>query len=491
MDKKMHGVIMQTFEWYLRDDCSHWDKLAQMSAELSKVGITAVWLPPAYKGQGGKSDVGYGVYDIYDLGEFDQKGSIATKYGSREQYLNCIKKLQENDIDVYCDIVLNHMMGADEAEKVMVIEKDSSDRTKNISEPEEISAWTKFTFAARGGKYNDFIWTKECFDGIDWDQQRQKAGIYNFEGVPWDSGVDKENENYDYLMGADLCFGNKIVVNQLLIWGDWYVRTTGLDGFRLDAVKHIDYNFYPKWLGNLRYVYDKEFFAVGEYWHNDINVLKKYLENTGECMSLFDVPLHNNFHIASTSNGNFDLRNIFKDTLTKENPGKSVTFVDNHDTQKGQALQSPVENWFIPHAYSLILLRDSGYPCIFYGHYFGMEHSDVPAFKETIDKLLFVRHNLMYGKVNDYFDEESVIGWSFEGDEKSNNDGFAVILTDSAQNEKKIYVGEKHKGQIWVDILGNSDEKVTIGEDGIAAFKVQDGSVSVYCKEEIVSIIKF
>ena len=57
--------------------------------------------------------------------------------------------------------------------------------------------------------------------------------------------------------------------------------------------------------------------------------------------------------------------------------------------------------------------------------------------------------------------------------------------------KKNIYVGEKHKGQIWVDILGNSDEKVTIGEDGFAVFKVKDGSVSVYCKEEIVSSIKF
>ena len=108
------------------------------------------------------------------------------------------------------------MMGADESEKVMAIEQDSSDRNKNISEAKEISAWTKFTFPARGGKYSDFIWTKDCFDGIDWDQQRQKSGIYNFEGVPWDSGVDKENENYDYLMGADLCFENKKVVNQQL-----------------------------------------------------------------------------------------------------------------------------------------------------------------------------------------------------------------------------------------------------------------------------------
>lgn len=34
------------------------------------------WLPPAYKGIGGKDEVGYGVYDVYDLGEFDQKGTI-------------------------------------------------------------------------------------------------------------------------------------------------------------------------------------------------------------------------------------------------------------------------------------------------------------------------------------------------------------------------------------------------------------------------------
>ncbi len=47
----------------------------QMKAEkIAELGITALWLPPAYKGIGGKDEVGYGVYDIYDLGEFDQKG---------------------------------------------------------------------------------------------------------------------------------------------------------------------------------------------------------------------------------------------------------------------------------------------------------------------------------------------------------------------------------------------------------------------------------
>ena len=77
-------------------------------------------------------------------------------------------------------------------------------------------------------------------------------------------------------------------------------------------------------------------------------------------MSLFDVPLHFNLYEASHSNGDFDMRNIFKGTLVEQYSTKAVTFVDNHDTQLGSSLQSWVENWFKPIAYSLILLRIEG-----------------------------------------------------------------------------------------------------------------------------------
>jgi alpha-amylase len=48
--------------------------------------VLRVWLPPAYKGVGGGNEVGYGVYDLFDLGEFDQKGSVLIKYGTRDEY---------------------------------------------------------------------------------------------------------------------------------------------------------------------------------------------------------------------------------------------------------------------------------------------------------------------------------------------------------------------------------------------------------------------
>jgi hypothetical protein len=51
-------------------------------------------LPPAYKGASGGYSVGYDTYDLFDLGEFDQKGSVATKYGDKAQLLAAIAALR-------------------------------------------------------------------------------------------------------------------------------------------------------------------------------------------------------------------------------------------------------------------------------------------------------------------------------------------------------------------------------------------------------------
>lgn len=104
---------MQFFHWYTPNDGNLWNQLAESAQYLAEVGITSLWLPPAYKGANGGYDTGYGVYDLFDLGEFDQKGSVRTKYGTRDEYLNAIKAAQSNGIQVYADIVFNHKMGAD------------------------------------------------------------------------------------------------------------------------------------------------------------------------------------------------------------------------------------------------------------------------------------------------------------------------------------------------------------------------------------------
>ena len=114
----LNGVMMQYFHWYVPNDGSLWNQVHTLAKELADAGFTALWLPPAYKGMGGGYDVGYAVYDMYDLGEFDQRGTIRTKYGTREDYLQAIQSLHNNGLQVYADGVLNHRMGGDQTEVV-------------------------------------------------------------------------------------------------------------------------------------------------------------------------------------------------------------------------------------------------------------------------------------------------------------------------------------------------------------------------------------
>ena len=79
--------MMQYFEWYLEDDGRLWKKLKDDANHLKELGITAIWIPPCMKATS-TNDTGYGIYDLYDLGEFDQKGSIRTKYGTKEELLD-------------------------------------------------------------------------------------------------------------------------------------------------------------------------------------------------------------------------------------------------------------------------------------------------------------------------------------------------------------------------------------------------------------------
>lgn len=481
MNREINGVMMQYFEWYLNCNKNLWNTVKKKGEELSRLGITAIWLPPAYKGIGGENEVGYGVYDLYDLGEFDQKGSIATKYGTKDEYLDAIVGLQQSGLDVYADIVLNHKMGADKLQTIKAVKCNWEDHTKEEGEEETVEVWTKFTFPGRNHKYSDFEWNWTHFDGIDYNSRTNEVALYKLKNKTWQMDVDKEHGNYDYLMGADIDFSNQEVIDECMKWGKWYLALTGVNGFRFDAVKHIESNFIRDFIREMNAYYDKNLFSVGEYWNANVNELKNYIERTEGEMSLFDVPLHYNFYQASNSNGEYDLSKILDNTLMKENPGRAVTFVDNHDTQPGQALQSWIPNWFKEIAYSIILLRREGYPCIFYGDYYGIQHDNIEPM-ENLKTLLLLRRDRAYGEQVDYFDDKNIIGFTRLGDDDHYKSGMAVIISDKYEGSKRMYVGTKFAGERFFDALGNREDEITIGEDGFGEFIVNGGSVSVYVK---------
>jgi alpha-amylase len=483
----LNGVMMQYFHWYIPDDGSLWDKVKANAAELANAGFTALWLPPAYKGIGGKSDVGYGVYDLFDLGEFDQKESIRTKYGTRQQYLDALNALHAAGIQIYADAVLNHKMGADGIETTKATPFSQSDRLNPKGDPQEVKVHTYFNFPGRQGKYSDFEWHWWHFDAVDYTENdpTDYSTIYLLDGKEFDTYVALENGNFAYLMGCDLDFQSEAVRDEITRWGKWYLDTTQVDGLRLDAIKHIASWFFPNWLDELEQYAGKDLFVVGEYWFNDINTLQWYIDNVGGRMCVFDVPLHYNFHRASKAGGYYDMRTILDGTLMQQRPTHAVTFVENHDSQPMQALESVVEPWFKPLAYALILLRREGYPCVFYPDYYGAEYVDryevsMPSHRWLIDRFLYARKHFSYGAQYDYFDQPDVIGWTRLGDTQHPG-AMAVIMSDGWGGSKWMEVGKPNA--VFYDLTEHIKEPVCTNQDGWGEFYCMGGSVSVWVEE--------
>ncbi len=482
--KDTNKTMMQYFEWYLPNDCNLWKSVAESAPSLHKLGITSIWLPPAQKSAGGIDDTGYGVYDLYDLGEFDQKGTVRTKYGTKEEYLLAIKTLQKQGIKVLADVVLNHRMGADEKQDIIAYKINPDNRNEVLGDYRKISAWTKFDFAGRNNKYSDFKLDWSHFTAIDYDDIEKENGIFRFYGKHFSSEVDKERGNYDYLMGCDVDFNNLDTVDDLNAWGKWFFEQTHVDGFRLDAVKHIRSSFYKRWLSDLKNEFKTDLYTVGEYFSVNIDTLMNYLDYNDQINSLFDVPLHDHFKIASESCGNYDMSKIFEETLVDRRPSKAVTFVDNHDTEPGQSLESWIQDWFKPLSYAMIMLREKGIPCIFYGDYYGIPIKNIPPMKEFLDILLLVRKYLAYGEQHDYLDNENIIGWTREGDYYHQDSGIAVILSDRDGGGKQMNVGKNLANTILYDCTGNVKETVYVDNDGNGIFYVNGGSVSVWIKKD-------
>ena len=250
-------TMLQFFHWYYPSDGSLWNHCAREAARLAELGITHVWLPPAYKSAWGTEEPGYAVYDLFDLGEFDQRGTTRTKYGTKDEYLNCIKELHKHGIQVLADVVFNHKTGADETELVKVQEVVYHNRTEGIGDPVDLDTYTKFTFPGRAGKYSSYIWDHTSFTGIS--QEDRIYRILNGHGDNWDDVPENEYGNFDFLMGADIEFRNPHVREELKWWGRWYVETTGVDGFRLDAVKHMTPEFRQRMVGSSPGSFQKRF----------------------------------------------------------------------------------------------------------------------------------------------------------------------------------------------------------------------------------------
>ncbi len=228
----VNGVMLEGFYWSTpatTESGSWWNNLAAKASEMGQAGFTAIWLPPPYKGLSGSGDVGYGVYDRYDLGEFNQKGSVATHYGTLAELQAAIAALKAQHLQVYADIVMNHMLGADQQDTFSY-------------GGQTLTTWTHFTFPGRGNTYSNYTWQYYNFNG--W----AKDGSTWVQWNPWDFQPYANGDAYDNLMGCEIRYTDANNCAELIKWGKWITDKLQLDGYRLDATPHIYTPFINQWM---------------------------------------------------------------------------------------------------------------------------------------------------------------------------------------------------------------------------------------------------
>ncbi|KAL8738423.1 MAG: hypothetical protein Q9181_000794 [Wetmoreana brouardii] len=463
-------TMMEAFEWYVPADQKHWQRLRKAIRGLKATGIDNLWIPPGCKGSSQNGN-GYDIYDLYDLGEFDQKGGVSTKWGTKADLIRLFESANDAGVGIYWDAVLNQKAGADRTERCDVVEVDPNDRTRAITDPYSIDGWLAFDFLAEATNYNN---------------ANGKTAIYRIlgDGKDWSKFVDREKGNYDYLMFADVDYTHPEVEADVKAWSVWLCNQVPITGLRFDAIKHFSEEFLKSLVEHLDTHVRPGWFLVGEFWKHSLDAMTTYIRNMQHKFSLFDAPLVYNFSSMSNTPGP-DLTKVFEGTLVQSEPYNAVTLVMNHDTQPYQALAADINPFFKPLAYCLILLRAEGYPCVFYGDVYGIkgDHPSPPSCGGKVPDLCLARKLYAYGEQKDYFYHPQVIGWTRRGT-WDRPFGLACVMSNAGPNQLWMEVGMEHSGEVWTDILGWEQSRVTINQDGWGCFLCPgETSVAVWVNE--------
>jgi hypothetical protein len=340
-----------------QEDRWWWDHLAAQARPLSLAGFTAVWLPPVLKTASGANQGadGYGPFDDYDIGSRSQKGSLPTRYGSREQLQRCVAILRANGLDVYLDMV----------------------------EHQRVGDVTPFLFRYPGA------------DGTP-DTGRFPKDPSNFlPQVPRDPHLGGPIAD-DFPFGRELAPINakppRYVFDNLIAAADWQTRALDAQGYRIDDVKGLSTDFLLPFL-NSKAIAGK--FAVGEFFDGNRLLVNQWIFNPKGMAgrpSAFDFPLK--FLLTSMCNnpGRFNMADLDHAGLAGISPLNAVTFVENHDTDL-EGAQKILINKMLGYAY---ILTSEGYPSVFYKDY----STDPNCFglKPHIDNLIWIHEVLAAGE---------------------------------------------------------------------------------------------
>jgi len=399
-----------------------WDHLAAQANELRLVGFTAVWMPPVLKTSDGAAvgSDGYGPFDDYDIGSKQQKGSIPTRFGTREQLQRCVAILRANGLDTYLDMV----------------------------EHQRIGDTTPFVFRYPGANGTP-------------DIGRFPKNPSNFvPQVPRDPDLGGP-------VADDLPFGRELapinakppryVFDSLISAADWLTGALDVQGCRIDDVKGLSTDFLLPFL-NSSALTGK--FAVGEFFDGNRVLVNGWIFNPKGMQgrpSAFDFPLKFVLNAMCNNPGRFNMADLDHVGLIGISPLNAVTFVENHDTDLNSS-QNIVINKLLGYAY---ILTSEGYPCVYYRDY--STDKDCFGLKPQIDNLIWIHEKLAAGGTQQRWKDFNVFAY-----ERMDDPHLLVGLNNDPEAQRTINVATGFGANVTLhDYTGHGANVVTDGSGSV------------------------
>ncbi len=245
-----------------------WNEIAYRMPELAEAGYTSIWVPPPTKAGGGLS-VGYDLFDPFDLGSKDQRGSVSTRYGTEADLLRMIEVAHRFGIRVYLDNVMNHrgfdVPGYNASTPIDVYPGlVPEDFHLQVTADGFYRNWSGIS------DYNDQwqVWNLSTSNLVDIAQEPGTTNV-NFGATTGSQHVKirfvRQPNNPEYycykpdgtyvgfgpnngitaaLIAANPDFYAEYVQDYLFRAARWEIDRTKADGLRLDAVKHVRDDFF-------------------------------------------------------------------------------------------------------------------------------------------------------------------------------------------------------------------------------------------------------
>ncbi|MFG1890959.1 pullulanase-type alpha-1,6-glucosidase [Micromonospora sp. NPDC049051] len=255
---------------------------------IEGLGTTAIWLAPVFKnrpvqGSGADASAGYHGYWITDFTQVDPH------FGTKEDLKRLVALAHRRGIKVYLDVIVNHTADVIKyaEDKYTYVDKATSPYTDAQGRPFEDRNHADGSRGFPKVDTSSFPYTPTFETPADAKVKvpawLNDPTMYHNRG---DSTFAGENSEYGDFFGLDDLWTERpeVVRGLTQVYSDW-VAATGVDGFRLDTVKHANLEFWPQFSQGIERAAARagkqDFFMFGEVYSADPEITSTYVRRGG------------------------------------------------------------------------------------------------------------------------------------------------------------------------------------------------------------------